>query len=89
MPVFNIKSMKGDNKMKVVHQNVLLLLFSDLSDHNNVLDTESVVDQTVNTHGVVVVSAVISHAQNMSAYGRSQVASLFQQGLQFVTALFE
>ena len=38
---------------------------------------------------VVAVSAVTSHVQNMSAYSRAQVASLFQQGLQFVTALFE
>ena len=42
------------------------------------------VDQTVNTHGVVAMSAVTSHVQNMSAYSKAGVASLFQQGLQFV-----
>ena len=73
--------------MKVVHWNLLLPLFSNPSDHTNELDTESVVDQMVNTHGIVAVSAVTSHVQKMSAYSRVQVASLFQQGLQFVTTL--
>ena len=69
--------MEGDDKMKVVHWNLLLSLFSNPSDHTNALDMESMVDQTGNTHGVVAVSAVTSHVQNMSAYSRSQVASLF------------
>ena len=87
LPVFKIKSMEGDNKMKVVHQNLLLLLLSDPSDLTNELDSKSVVDQNVDTHGVVAVSAVASHVHNMSASSRAQVASLFQQGLQFVTTL--
>ena len=45
------------------------------------------VDQTVNAHGEIAVSAVISHVQNIGAYSRAQVTSLFQQGLEFVTAL--
>ena len=89
MPVFEITSMEGDDKMKVVQQNLLLPLFSDPSDHTNESDTGSMVDQTVNTHGVVAVSAVTSHVQNMSAYSRAQVARLSDQGLQFVTPLFE
>ena len=36
MPVFKIKLMEGDDKMKVVHLNLLLPLFSDPSDHTNV-----------------------------------------------------
>ena len=70
-PVFKIKSTEGGNKKKVVHQNLLLPLFSDPSDHTNELDSESVVEQTVDTHGVVVVSAVTSHVQNMGAYSRA------------------
>ena len=89
MPVFKIKSTEGDNKMKVVHWNLLLPLFSNPSDYTNVLHIESVVDKTVNTHGVVAVSAVTSHVQNMSTYSRTWVASLFQQGSQFVTTVFE
>ena len=86
MPVFKIKSMEGDNKMKLVHWNMLLPLFSNPSCHTNELDAESMVDQAVNTHGVVVVT---THVKNMSAYCRAWVASLFQQRLQFVTTLFE
>ena len=68
MPVFKIKSTEGDDKMEMVHQNLLLPLFSDPLDHTNEFDTECMVDQTVHTHGVVAVSAVTSHMQNMSAY---------------------
>ena len=89
IPVFKIKSTEGDNKMKVVHRNLLLPLFSDPSDHTNEPDTKSMVDQTVSTHGVIVVGAVTSHVQNMSVYSRAQVMNIFQQGLEFVTALFE
>ena len=89
MPVFKIKSTEGDNKMKVVHWNLLIPLCSDPSDHTNVLYTESMVDQTVNTDMIVAVSAVSSYVQNMSDYSGAWVASLFQQGLQFVTPLFE
>ena len=61
----------------MVHWNLLLPLFSNPSDHTNELDTESVVAQIVNTHGIIAVSAVTSHVQNMNAYGRAWVASLF------------
>ena len=37
--------------MIVVHENLLLPLFSDHSDHTNELDSESVVDQTVDSNG--------------------------------------
>ena len=68
LSVFKIKPMAGDDKMKVVHWNLLLPLFSNPSDHTNELDTESMVYQTVNKHAVVAVSAVTSHVQNVSAY---------------------
>ena len=89
MPVFKIKPTEDDDKMKVVHQNLLLPLFSDPSDDANESDTESVVDQTVNIHGVVAASAVTSHMQNMSVCSRAQVTTLFHQGIQFVTTLSE
>ena len=93
MPAFKVESMEGDGKTKVVHQNLLLLLFSNPSDHTNMSDTESVVDQTVNMYRVIAVGVVSSHVQDMSAYSKAQVADMFQQGLlpqlaqQFVTAL--
>ena len=91
MPVFKIESIEGDGKAKVVHQNLLLPLFSDPSDHTSMFDTESMVDQTVNMHGVIAAGAVTSHVQDMSAYSKAQVADMLQQGLlsqhvqQFVT----
>ena len=89
IPVFKIKSMKGDDKTKVVHRNLLLPLFSDPSDHTSESDTKSMVDQTVSTCEVIAAGAVGSHVQNMDAYSRALVANMFQQGLEFVTALFE
>ena len=75
--------------MIVVHRNLLLSLFSDPSGHTSESDTTSVVDQTVSTHEVIAVGAVASHEQNMGAYSRARVANMFQQWLEFVTALFE
>ena len=46
-------------------------------------------DQTVSTHGVFTAGTVASHVQNMGAYSRAWVANMFQQGLEFVTTLFE
>ena len=38
IPISKIKSMEGDDKMKVVHRNLLLPLFSDPSDETSELD---------------------------------------------------
>ena len=88
--------MEGDDKTEVVHRNLLLPLFSDLSDQASKSDNKSVVDQTVHTvdqtvHTQVVTAAgaVTSHVHNLSTYGRVQVTDIFQRGLKFVTALFE
>ena len=82
--------MEGDDKMKVAHRNLLLPLFSDLSDHTSESDTKSLVDQTVSMHEVIAaVSAIASHVQNMGAYSRAWVTNMFKRGLDFVTALFE
>ena len=89
IPVFKIQSMEGDDKMKVVHRNLLLPLFSDPSDQTSKSDIKSMVDQTVCTQVVIAVGAVASHVHNMSTYGRVQVANMFQRRLEFVTALLE
>ena len=95
MLVLKVKSMGGDGKTIVVNWNLLLPLFSDPSDHTNKSDTESMVDQTVNMHGVTAVGAVTSHVQEMSAYRKAWVADMFQQGFlqqlvqQFVITLFQ
>ena len=58
IPVFKIISTEGNDKMKVVHRNLLLPLFSDPSDHTSALATKSMVDQTVSTHEVIAAGAV-------------------------------
>ena len=65
IPVFKIKSMEGDDKMKVVHRNLLLLLFSDPSDQTSELDTKPMVGQTVSMHEYITAGAIASHVQNM------------------------
>ena len=81
--------MEGDDKMKVVHRSLLLLVFSDPSDQTSKLDNKSMVDQTVSTQAVIVASTVTSYVHNLSIYGRAWVTDMFQRGLVFVTALFE
>ena len=53
--------MEGDDKMKVMHRNLLLPLFSDPSDQTSESDTKSMVEQTVSTHEVVAVGAIACH----------------------------
>ena len=77
IPIFKIKSTKGDDKMKVVHRNLLLSLLSDLSGHTSELHTKSAVAQTVSTYKVIAVGAVASHVQNMGAYSRAWVTDMF------------
>ena len=89
IPVFKINSTEGDDKTKVVHRNLLLPLFSDSSGNTSESDTKSMVDQAVSTHEVIAAGVVTSHVQNMRAYSRAWVANMFQQGLEFVNALFE
>ena len=81
--------MKGDDKMKVVHRNLLLPLFSDPSDHTSKLDNKCMVDQTVSAQEVIAVGAVTSHVHNLGTHSRAQVTNMFQRGLEFVTALFQ
>ena len=78
IPVFKIKSMEGDEKMKVVHGNLLLPLFSDPSDHTSESDTKSMVDQTVSTHEIIALGVAANHVQSMGAYSRVHVTDMFQ-----------
>ena len=88
-PVFNINSTEGDDKMKVVHRNLLLPLFCDPSDQTSKLDTKSVVDQTVSAQEAIAKGAIASHMHNLGTYGRAWVTNMFQRGLEFVTTPFE
>ena len=67
LPVLKIQSTEGDD-MKVIHMNLLLLLFSDPSDPTSEQDSESLVDpkETIGTQVVIVASAIASHVHNPS-----------------------
>ena len=80
LPVFKIQSMEGDDKVKVVHRNLLLPLFSDPSDPTNESDNKSMVDQTVSTQAVITVGATTSHVHNLNTCGRAWVTDIFQKG---------
>ena len=84
--------MEGDdNGVKIVHQNLLLPLYSDPLDQTSKLhNNRSLVDlkETMGTQVAIVVSVIASHVHNLSAYEGAQVTNLFQRGLEFVTALF-
>ena len=86
---FKIKSIDGDDKMKVVHRNLLLPLISDPSNHHSKSDTKSMVDQTASLQEVIAVGVITSHMLYLDTYSRVQVTNMFQRGLEFVTALFE
>ena len=76
--------MEGDDKMKVVHMNVLLPLFPDPSDQTSKLDNKSMVDQTLTTQAVIVAGAVARHMHNLSTYSRVWVANMFQRGFELL-----
>ena len=80
LPVFKIQSMEGDDT-RVVHRNLLLPLFSDILDQTSEQDSKSLVDHTVGTQEIIVVSAVISHVHNLSTYGRAWVAKHVPKGI--------
>ena len=68
--------MEGDGKMRVVHRNLLLPLFSDPSDQTSKSDTKPMVHQTVSVHVVIAAGAVTSHVHYLGTYGRVQVTNM-------------
>ena len=81
--------MEGDDKIKVVHRNQLLPLFSDPSDQTTELDTKSMVDQTVSAQEAIAKGVIASHVHILGTCGRTWVTNIFQRGMEFVTSLFE
>ena len=83
--------MEGDDKVKIVHRNLLLPLFSEPLDQASEQDSKSLVDpkETISTQVVVVAGAIASHVHNLSACEGTLVTNMFQRGLDYVTALFQ
>ena len=91
LPVFMIRSMEGDDKGKIMHQNLLLLLFSDPLDQASAPDSWSLVGlkETMGTQVVIAAGVIASQVHNLSTYEGTQVTNMFQRGLEYVTALFQ
>ena len=91
MPVFKIKPWVGEDRVKIVHRNLLLPLLSDPLDCAGELDnSRSLADlkETMGAEVAIAVSAIASHVHNLSAYEGVWVTNLIQKGLKFVTTLF-
>ena len=83
--------MGGDNRVKIVHRNLLLPLLSDPLDHACELDkSRSLVNprKTMGAWVAIAASTIASHVHYLGAYEGVQVTNLFQKGLNFVTTLF-
>ena len=92
MPVFKIKPLGGDNRVKIVQRNPLLPLLSNPLDHAGEPDNSRSLANPKETMGAqvaIAVSAIASHVHNLSAYEGVQVTNLIQKGLKFVTTLFQ
>ena len=79
-------------RVKIVHRNLLLPLFSDpLDQTGELVKNNSLVNpkETMGTQVAVVVSAIASHVHNLSTYEGAQVTNMFQRALDYVTALFQ
>ena len=92
MPVFKNQIMGSDDRVKMVHRNLLLPLLSDPLDHAGELDNSRSLanpKETMGTQVAIVVSAIASHAHNLGAYEGVQVTNMIQKGMKFVTTLFQ
>ena len=92
MPVFKIKPQGDDDRVKIVHRNLLLLLLSNPLDCAGEPDNRrSLVNpkETMGAQVVTAVSAIASHVHYPGAYEGVQVTNLIWEGLNYVTTLFQ
>ena len=82
--------MGGDDRVKIVHRNLLLpLLFNPLDRAGEPDNSRSLANsKAMGTQVAIVASAIASHVHNLSAYEAVWVTNLIQKGLKFVTTLF-
>ena len=79
MPVFKVNPWGGDDRVKIVHRNLLLPLLSDPLDHTGELNnSRSLVDpkETMGTWVPIAASEIASHMHCIGAYGGVQVINL-------------
>ena len=83
--------MRGDDRVKMVHRNLLLPLIYDPLDHAGELDNSRSLanpKETMGSQAAIAASAIVSHVHILGAYERVQVTNLIQKELKFVTTLF-
>ena len=84
--------MGGDDRVNMVHRNLLLPLLSEPLNCAGAPDNSTSLanpKETMGTQVAIAASAVASHVQNLSAYEGAQVTNVIQKGLKFVTTLLE
>ena len=92
MPVFKIKPWWGNDRVKIVHRNLLLPLLSNPLDHAGAPDNNrSLVNpkETMGTWVATAASAIASHVHYPGAYEGVQATNIIWKGLKFVSALFQ
>ena len=92
MLVFKMKSQGGDDRVKMVHRNLLLPLLSeplDCADEPGNSRSLANPKETKGTQVEIVVSVIASHVQNLSPFEGVQVTNMIQKGMKFVTTLFQ
>ena len=83
--------MGGDDRVKIVHRNLVLPLSSNPLDRAGALDNNrSLVDlkETMGAWVATAASAIASHVHYLGAYEGVQT-NIIQKGLNFVTTLFQ
>ena len=89
---FQNQTLGGDDRVEIVHRNLLLPLLSDPLDHAGELDnSRSLVDpkESMGAQVATTASAIASHVHYLGAYEGIQVTNLIQKELNFVTTLFQ
>ena len=79
MPVFKIKPHRGDDRVKIVHRNLLLPLLSDPLDCTGAADNNrSLVNpkETMGTWVATAASAIASHMHYLSPYEGVQATNI-------------
>ena len=92
MPVFKIKALGVDDRVKIVHRNLLLPLLSNPQDHAGEPENSRSLANPKETMGAqvaIAASAIASHGHNLSACEGGWLTNLIQKGLKFVTTLFQ
>ena len=82
MPVFKIKPQGGDDRVKMVHRNLLLPLLSNPLDHAGALDNNrSLVDpkETIDAWVATAASSIASHVHYLDAYEGVQTTHIIQK----------